>query len=56
MIEGFGFSPEEQFGPGVLWADRHVSPEKLACRSEEYLRAQIRPSLSSRAAAVQMSK
>jgi D-psicose/D-tagatose/L-ribulose 3-epimerase len=41
MIEGFGFSPEEQFGPGVLWADRNVSPEQLAFRSAEYLRAQL---------------
>lgn len=39
MIEGFGFSPEEQFGPGVLWADENVSPERLASSSAEYLRA-----------------
>jgi D-psicose/D-tagatose/L-ribulose 3-epimerase len=38
MIEGFGFSPEEQFGPGVLWADATVSPEQLAASSEEFLR------------------
>lgn len=41
MIEGFGFSPEEQVGPGVLWADNSVSPEQLASRSAEYLRAQL---------------
>lgn len=39
MIEGFGFSPEEQFGPGALWADENVSPERLASSSAEYLRA-----------------
>ena len=41
MIEGFGFSPEEESGPGVLWADKHVSPEQLASRSAEYLLAQL---------------
>ena len=39
MIEGFGFSPEEQFGPGVLWADKSVSPEQLASSSAKYLRS-----------------
>ncbi len=41
MIEGFGFSPEEQFGPGVLWADKSVSPERLACSSADYLRSRL---------------
>jgi D-psicose/D-tagatose/L-ribulose 3-epimerase len=39
MIEGFGFSPDEQFGPGVLWADKNVSPEQLASHSADHLRA-----------------
>ena len=39
MIEGFGFSQEEQFGPGVLWADKNVSPEQLASSSARYLRS-----------------
>lgn len=39
MIEGFGFSPAEQFGPGVLWADKNVSPERLASSSANYLRS-----------------
>ena len=30
MIEGFGYSPQESNGPGVLWADMSVSPEQLA--------------------------
>jgi D-psicose/D-tagatose/L-ribulose 3-epimerase len=42
MIEGFGYSPEEQFGPGVLWAEPHVSPEALAYESATYLRSLLR--------------
>ena len=41
MVEGFGFSPGEQFGPGVLWADKSVSPEQLASQSADYLLAQL---------------
>jgi D-psicose/D-tagatose/L-ribulose 3-epimerase len=41
MIEGFGFSTDEQFGPGVLWADKHLSPEQLASRGADNLRAQL---------------
>jgi D-psicose/D-tagatose/L-ribulose 3-epimerase len=41
VIEGFGFSTDEQFGPGVLWADKNLSPEHLASRSADYLRAQL---------------
>jgi D-psicose/D-tagatose/L-ribulose 3-epimerase len=41
MVEGFGFSPGEQFGPGVLWADKSVSPEQLASQSADYIRAQL---------------
>lgn len=41
MVEGFGFSPHEPCGPGVLWADKSVSPEQLALRSAEFLRAQL---------------
>jgi D-psicose/D-tagatose/L-ribulose 3-epimerase len=41
MVEGFGFSTDEQFGPGVLWADKSVSPEQLASRSADHLRAQL---------------
>jgi D-psicose/D-tagatose/L-ribulose 3-epimerase len=37
MIEGFGFSAEETESPGVLWADRSVSPEALAFQGVEYL-------------------
>ncbi len=42
VVEGFGFSPDEQSGPGVLWADKDVSPEQFASRSAEFLRAQLR--------------
>jgi D-psicose/D-tagatose/L-ribulose 3-epimerase len=38
MIEGFGYSPEENDGPGVLWADMCVSPEQLAKSGASYLR------------------
>ncbi len=39
MIEGFGYSPQEQNGPGVLWADTSVSPEDIAMKGAEFLRA-----------------
>lgn len=38
MIEGFGYSPDEQKGPGYLWADPNVSPEHLAAESYRYLK------------------
>ena len=38
MIEGFGYSPEEKIGPGVLWADLAVSPEDIALKGADYLR------------------
>lgn len=38
MIEGFGFLSQEQFGPGVLWANKNVNPERLASCSADYLR------------------
>lgn len=38
MIEGFGYSPEERDGPGVLWADMSVSPEQMAKSGASYLR------------------
>ena len=41
IVEGFGFSPHEQIGPGALWADKDVSPEQLALRSAGFLRAQL---------------
>lgn len=41
MVEGFGFSKDEPFGPGVLWADKNVSPEQLASCSADHLRAQL---------------
>ena len=37
MIEGFGFSPQEQNGPGVLWADTSVSPETIASTGARFL-------------------
>ncbi len=37
MVEGFGFSPQETSGPGVLWADTSVSPEDLALHGAEFL-------------------
>ncbi|HXU17777.1 MAG TPA: sugar phosphate isomerase/epimerase family protein [Terriglobales bacterium] len=39
MIEGFGYSPGEGKSPGYLWADPHVSPDRLAEESYEYLKA-----------------
>jgi D-psicose/D-tagatose/L-ribulose 3-epimerase len=42
MIEGFGFSPDETNGPGVLWADRSVSPEEIAMSGARYLRSILR--------------
>lgn len=38
MIEGFGYSPEEKEGPGVLWADLNVAPGQLALEGARYLR------------------
>jgi D-psicose/D-tagatose/L-ribulose 3-epimerase len=38
MIEGFGYSPEESEGPGVLWADMSVSPEQMAKSGASYLK------------------
>jgi len=38
MIEGFGYSPEERDGPGVLWADMSISPEQMAKSGASYLR------------------
>ena len=38
MIEGFGYSPTEKVGPGVLWADMNVSPEDMAIKGAKYLR------------------
>src|SRR6266567_1902546 len=37
MIEGFGYSPQEKDGPGVLWADLCVSPEEIAAGGQNYL-------------------
>jgi D-psicose/D-tagatose/L-ribulose 3-epimerase len=39
MIEGFGYSAEEQHGPGVLWADPHVLPDTVASEGARYLRS-----------------
>ena len=39
MIEGFGYSPEEKNGPGVLWADLSVSPEDMARNGAQFLNA-----------------
>jgi D-psicose/D-tagatose/L-ribulose 3-epimerase len=39
MIEGFGYSPDEKSGPGALWADIAVSPEKIASRGAQFLNA-----------------
>jgi D-psicose/D-tagatose/L-ribulose 3-epimerase len=38
MIEGFGYSPDEKNGPGVLWADTAVSPEDLAASGAQLLK------------------
>jgi D-psicose/D-tagatose/L-ribulose 3-epimerase len=38
MIEGFGYRADEREGPGYLWADLDVSPEKLASDSYLYLK------------------
>jgi D-psicose/D-tagatose/L-ribulose 3-epimerase len=37
MIEGFGYSPQEQNGPGTLWADTAVSPESIASTGAQFL-------------------
>ncbi|HEY2468374.1 MAG TPA: sugar phosphate isomerase/epimerase family protein [Terracidiphilus sp.] len=37
MLEGFGYSPHEASGPGVLWADMSVSPEMIARRGAQFL-------------------
>ena len=37
MIEGFGYSPQEQNGPGALWADTSVSPETIASTGARFL-------------------
>ncbi len=37
MIEGFGYSPQEQNGPGALWADTSVSPEAIASTGARFL-------------------
>jgi D-psicose/D-tagatose/L-ribulose 3-epimerase len=37
MIEGFGYSPQEQNGPGALWADTSVSPEVIASTGAQFL-------------------
>jgi len=37
MIEGFGYSPQEQNGPGTLWADTSVSPETIASTGVRFL-------------------
>jgi D-psicose/D-tagatose/L-ribulose 3-epimerase len=37
MIEGFGYSPEEKNAPGVLWADKSVSPEEIAYSGGQFL-------------------
>lgn len=37
MIEGFGYSPQEQNGPGILWADTSVSPEAIASTGARFL-------------------
>jgi D-psicose/D-tagatose/L-ribulose 3-epimerase len=46
MIEGFGYSPAEEYAPGTLWACRDVSPEGLAMESAEYLRRLMAESAS----------
>jgi D-psicose/D-tagatose/L-ribulose 3-epimerase len=38
MIEGFGYRADETEGPGYLWADQNVSPERLASESLRCLR------------------
>jgi D-psicose/D-tagatose/L-ribulose 3-epimerase len=37
VIEGFGYSPQEQKGPGALWADTSVSPEAIASTGARFL-------------------
>lgn len=37
MIEGFGYRAEEKEGPGYLWADLDVSPERFASESYRFL-------------------
>jgi len=41
MIEGFGYDPDEKIGPGRLWADVAVSPERLAAEGLAFLRGLI---------------
>lgn len=38
MIEGFGYSAQEQNAPGTLWAEMAVSPEDIASKGIRYLR------------------
>jgi len=46
MIEGFGYSPQETSGPGVLWADPSVSPQELASRGAEFVNRLLGPAIS----------
>jgi D-psicose/D-tagatose/L-ribulose 3-epimerase len=39
MIEGFGYSPAESNSLGALWGDLAVTPEDIAFKGAEYLRA-----------------
>lgn len=42
MIEGFGYSAEEEHAPGALWADFGVSPEEIAAQGAQYLKSLLR--------------
>jgi D-psicose/D-tagatose/L-ribulose 3-epimerase len=37
LIEGFGYSPQEQDSLGALWGDLSVTPEDIAFKGSEYL-------------------
>ena len=39
ILEGFGYSPNEEDAPGTLWADMTVSPEDLALEGLAHLRS-----------------
>jgi D-psicose/D-tagatose/L-ribulose 3-epimerase len=39
MIEGFGYSADEETAPGALWADLDVTPEDIAFAGAQYLRS-----------------
>jgi D-psicose/D-tagatose/L-ribulose 3-epimerase len=41
MIEGFGYLESEPFAPGMLWADRAVSPAQIAQQGIRYLKKQL---------------